>query len=213
MVTFHGLEPNEPNQQTEKKTAVKSVPLVKSVQLSRPNSLEVFPVGRPSKFSWPFAKLLCERIQNGEFLSKICDEKDMPNHQQINVWMNKYPKFKQWIERSRMVQADKIAEQSVTMFEEAPPMEKIQTKNGVYERISMSGVQLMRYQSQARQWYASKWNPDKYGDKLNVQNSLDLSIVLSTVNTKATPKALKQVTKQVNQIIDAQVERKNDTTI
>ena len=211
MVTFHGLEPNEPNQQTEKKPAVQASPLPKPKQLNRVNGNSPFGLGPMTKFNWPWAKTFCLAIQT-QYMMDVLKQPNMPSYSQITLWSDKYPKFKEWIERSRKMFADYLAERSTQLFEDDPVMEVMQTKNGSYSRISMSGVQRERYKSQAMQWYASKWNPDKYGDKLNVQNSLDLSIVLSTVNTKATPKALKQATKQVNQIIDAEIERKNDTT-
>lgn len=211
MVTFHGLEPNEPNQQTEKKTAVQVSPLPKPKQLSRASGNSPFPVANISKMNWLLAKDIAIKCQT-MYLIDIVKLPNMPSIQTINRWMERYPKFGQWVSRSRIMFADYLAERSGQLFDEPAPTETVYTKNGSYERISMSGVQRERYKSQAMQWQAAKWNQDKYGDKLNVQNSLDLSIVLSTVNTKATPKALKQATKQVNQIIDAEIERKNDTT-
>jgi hypothetical protein len=94
--------------------------------------------------------------------------------------------------------ADYLAERSGQLFDEAPPMETIQTKNGVYERISMSGVQRERYKSQAMQWQASKWNQERYGERLNVQNTFDLSVVLSSVNAKGM-KPAKTIEAQVEQ--------------
>jgi hypothetical protein len=141
-------------------------------------------VGRPSKFNWVLAKDICIRIQNGEFLTDICAEKDMPAMSDITRWSDKFPKFGQWLERSRKMAAHVLAEKSVKLFDDDPPMEVLQTKNGTIERISMSGVQRERYKSQSMQWLASKWGGENYGDTRRIEATMDLFTVLSSINAK-----------------------------
>ena len=103
------------------------------------------------------------------------------------------------VERSRVIYADHIAEQSIEIFEEKPPEETVKTKNGEYTRISMSGVQWLRYKAQGMQWMASRFNPEKYGDKLQVANTFDLTAVLNQVHTPSAKKLKKLVDRSTDQ--------------
>ncbi|MDE2099507.1 MAG: hypothetical protein KGL39_19805 [Patescibacteria group bacterium] len=175
---------NENSAQTDVKSIVPPKPK------NHPSGSAPLPVGRPSKINWLQVKEICQRIQKGEFLTDILKTEGMPEVHTFMRWCDKYSKLAQWVERSRKVAADVLAEKSVTLFFEEPVTETLKTKNGSYERISMSGVQRERYKSQAMQWLATKWKPDTYGDKLNVQQTFDLSLVLNSVDTR--PKELKQ---------------------
>lgn len=151
---------------------------------SRPpsrKSLQAYSVGRPTKFSWVLAKEITLLAQK-DYLINIVQLPDMPTIQTINLWMLKYTKFNQWIQRARTLFADYLAEKSAQLFDESPPMEVIATKNGTYERISMSGVQRERYKSQAMFNLASKFNQERYGEKVNINNTFDLAEVLRIVN-------------------------------
>lgn len=156
------------------------------------SDVSVFKVGRPSKFNWLLVKDICLRMQNGEPLTTICKSKEMPEYCTVALWMKKYPKFNQMVERSRVIMADVIAERSMTLFDDEPPMEEVKTKNGSYTRISMSGVQRERYTSQSKQWLASRYNPEKYGDKMQVQGQFDLFHIVSNLNGGKLEKKLKK---------------------
>ena len=167
-----------------------------SLPLPRPDGhgIGLFPASpEPIKFSWLLVKEICQRIQKGEFLTDILKEQRMPQHHTFQQWCEKKPKIGQWVERSRRVASNVLAEKSVTLFFEEPVKEVLTTKNGSYERISMSGVQRERYKSQAMQWLAAKWGSELYGDKLNVTNTLDLTAVLNSVHGSKMAKKLKRV--------------------
>jgi hypothetical protein len=202
MISFHGIEPTKAAK--TKKNAPPSlassdnpIPSLSPKPLTKPGGHSPFPTACPSKFNYLFGKHIAIQMQT-RYLIDIVKDENMPSLSTINLWMKKYPKFSQWCSRSRTMFADYLAERSGQLFDEAPPMETIQTKNGVYERISMSGVQRERYKSQAMQWQASKWNQERYGERLNVQNTFDLSVVLSSVNAKGM-KPAKTIEAQVEQ--------------
>jgi hypothetical protein len=167
------------------------------------NGLSPFPAAPMTKFNWIWARNFVIQLQTRYFIDVVNDE-GMPAASQVNLWMKKYPKFNQWVERSRMMFADYLAEKSSSMFDEPAPMETIKTKTGEYQRISMSGVQRERYKSQSMQWLASRFNPEKYGDKLQVANSFDLTAVLNLVHTPSAKKLKKLVDKAEQPAIDVQ---------
>ena len=169
----------------------------KPKQLSRPNGFSSFPVGKPPKIDWLIVKDICQRIQKGEFLTDIQKLPGMPNDSVFRHWCEKNPKIHEWVERSRKVAASVLAEKSVTLFFEEPVKEVLQTKNGSYERISMSGVQRERYKSQAMQWLATKWNPETYGDKMQIQGQFDIFSVIKSINGNQR-KAIKNVSRAID---------------
>src|SRR6185369_10252364 len=193
-------QPNDDSQKSAQQPPKLSNPLKQSSPTTlenRPKGVPLFPPGRPTKFSWVLARDFCILIQK-DYMIEVCKRPDMPQMQDINEWMRRYPKFNQWVTRSRTIFADYLAERSGQLFDEKPPMEVMKTKNGEYERISMSGVQLMRYKSQAMQWLATRFNPEKYGDKLNVHNTNDWTQVLSASLTRKTLRKVQAMSQPID---------------
>ena len=203
---------NSPEQKPKRQKIAPSVVMTLPNPISSSRRSDVssvpspFPISRPTKFNWVWARNFVISIQT-RYMQDVLKDDNMPDFSTINHWMERYPKFSQWVKRSRTMFADYLAERSASMFDDPAPMEKMATKNGVFERISMSGVQRERYKSQAMFNLAAKFNPDTYGDKLNVHNSFDLSAVLTTINGPKTAKRLKQASK----VIEAQAENKPTT--
>jgi hypothetical protein len=196
MVKFDGIQPTE-NPPTLEPALPASKPLSPqalrtSNGYSRPNGLSPFPASPITKFNWLWAREFVIKLQTN-YLETVLKQPNMPSSSQINIWSEKYPKFKEWITRSRKIFADYLAERSASMFDEEPIYEVLQTKNGSYKRISMSGVQRERYKSQAMFNLAAKFNPDVYGEKINIQNTFDLSLVLNAASGGKLVKKLKRL--------------------
>ena len=203
MVKFEGMEPQKTPLPEIARSAVKPLnpkALKTSNGGSRPQGLSPFPTAQISKFNWVWARNFVISLQT-RYMEDVLKDPDMPSFSSINGWMERYPKFCQWVKRSRMMFADRLAERSASMFDEPPVMEVLTTKNGSYERISMSGVQRERYKSQAMFNLAAKFNPDVYGEKLSVSNTFDLSVVL---NASSGGKVLKKLKRLQGDAIETQ---------
>jgi len=155
------------------------------------NGLSPFPRGPVTKFNWLWAREFVIKLQT-RYMEQVLKDPGMPSSSQINLWSEKYPKFKEWISRSRRIFADYLAERSASMFDEPPVMEKLQTKNGVYERISMSGVQRERYKSQAMFNLAAKFNPEQYGEKIQMSGDMNVFNVIANINGPKTMRKMKK---------------------
>jgi hypothetical protein len=158
-------------------------PIGSSAVRSDASGLSPFPATPMGKMNWFWARHFVIQLQT-RYMQDVLKDENMPSYSAVNAWMERYPKFKEWVLRSRRMFADVLAERSASMFDEKPPMEVLQTKNGSYERISMSGVQRERYKSQAMFNLAAKFNPDQYGEKMQVSGSFNLIAAIASTNGK-----------------------------
>lgn len=105
--------------------------------------------GRPSDYTPEVATEICRRLALGESLAKMCREDAMPAQSTVYLWLQKHSDFSENYARARDIQADVLAEETVTIADEASDPVKA------------------RLQVDARKWFASKVAPKKYGDRIS----------------------------------------------
>jgi len=128
-------------------------------------------MARPTDYNQEVADKICEAISNGQSLRSICDPADMPNKATVFRWLDRHPEFGDQYARAREEQAEALADEIVSIADEAAP-----------EQVNQA-----RLRVDARKWVASKLKPKKYGDKVTQEltgvdggpieqrNTLDLS--------------------------------------
>lgn len=130
--------------------------------------------GRPSDYSDAMADMICTRIADGESLRSICSADDMPDKSTVFRWLAKHEEFATKYARAREVQADAIFDEMLDIADDGRNdwMEK---RNADGEAIGWqeNGEALRRsdLRIKTRQWMASKLQPKKYGDKLDLNHS------------------------------------------
>jgi hypothetical protein len=111
---------------------------------------------------------VCERIQNGEAVRTILLESDMPSSRTFFKWLDELDendaKVKQYA-RATTKRADAIFDEILDIADENNA--DVYIDDGV-AKIDGNTVQRSRLRVDARKWVASKLNPKKYGDKLDV---------------------------------------------
>jgi hypothetical protein len=117
-------------------------------------------MGRPSMYSDALATEICRRLAEGESLRNICREKGMPEWPTVRTWLREKSDFLTRYAQARKDQADTYADLIVT------------------EAFSAEDAQLGRLRVDALKWAASKLAPKKYGDKLELEQSGQLDIVV-----------------------------------
>lgn len=128
--------------------------------------------GRPSLKSPAVCEEICTRIASGEPLTSICGDDHMPAWQTVYDWMNADPAFSVAIARARDLGADAIAEEALAIIDRAP--ERIITQTGEDSketRIDGASVQWAKNRAEFRLKLLAKWNPKKYGDKIDVTSN------------------------------------------
>jgi hypothetical protein len=116
--------------------------------------------GRPSSYSDELAEEICEAIASGGALYKMVEKLDhWPDERTIYRWLEKNDAFRQKYARARERQADRRNEEIVVIADEA------------------KDANIARLQVDARKWQASKLAPKKYGDRVELEHSGEVSYV------------------------------------
>lgn len=96
---------------------------------------------------------VCLEITEGKSLRSICEADDMPSAETIRVWLIEDGDFSAQYTRAREEQADFYADEIIDIADTA------------------KDANLARLQIDARKWKASKLQPKKYGDKIDLNHS------------------------------------------
>ena len=130
-------------------------------------------MGRPTLYSDELAAEICRRIVEGESLTRICKDENMPNVSSVYLWLFKHKDFSNQYARAREDQADTYSDQIVDIGEEVPMMVITDEDGKVTKRIDPAGVNRTRLRVDARKWVAAKLKPKKYGDRQVVAGDPD----------------------------------------
>lgn len=120
---------------------------------------------------------ILERIADGEALAAICREDGMPHISTVFDWLSAEPDFADRYARAREQQADKLADEIVSIADEVSVTSK--SLPGGMEEIALDAVAVARNRLRidARKWVASKLKPKKYGDKIEHEHGGKVTIV------------------------------------
>ena len=120
--------------------------------------------GRPTLKTPELCAKICERMAQGETLTNICRDADMPSWTSVHDWKKADESFRQDFIRAREQQAEVWAEEMISISDDDLP---------THEEIGRA-----RLRMQARQWLAGKYNAT-YADKPNqTQVNVGVSVVL-----------------------------------
>lgn len=137
--------------------------------------------GRPSKFTDELFQRICERIADGEPLRQICRDEGMPSYRAVYSWIdadNKLLEDEKTRDKalnlsSRFARArddghDAIAEECLRIAD--TPLEGIETEESETGKKIKRGDMLghRKLQIETRLKLLAKWNPKKYGEKVEV---------------------------------------------
>ncbi len=106
--------------------------------------------GRPSIYSAAVANRICERIAEGEPLTKICRDKAMPAYRTVLNWRVKDIEFLQMYTRARQDAGDTLADEIRELAQRV-----------VDGKLDANAA---RVAIDALKWIASKLKPKSYGD-------------------------------------------------
>lgn len=116
-------------------------------------------MGRPSSYTPELVASICERLSKGEPLAQICRDDGMPDPSTIWDWQQSKPEVSQAIARAREAGEDVIGADCLTIIDEHPP-------SGPMGGTDSGYVQWQRARVETRLKLLAKWNPKKWGDKV-----------------------------------------------
>ncbi len=119
-------------------------------------------MARPSKYTELIAEEILSRYADGETLSKICKDDDMPKRNTVYRWRLSYPDFGK-------AYLDALEQHIDALVDEAGQIVDTELN-----------PQRAKVRADHRRWLASRLNRNKYGDKieLNHKHTIDIAPIL-----------------------------------
>ena len=132
--------------------------------------------GRPSKYTPEIAKQMCEMLAEGIPLREICRQEGFPEWRTVYDWMYRDDALgsagvglSAAIARAREVGQDAMAERAYLEMYQEP--ERILTEGG--GKIDPGYVQLVKARAEITLKLLAKWNPKRYGDRVQLAGDAD----------------------------------------
>ena len=122
--------------------------------------------------SWDVADTICARISSGETLRAICRDDGFPSHTTVYTWLDEQPEFALRFGRARAQGEDLIAQECLAIAD--TPVEGVETTvkpDGSVEEKRGDMLGHRKLQIETRLKLLAKWNPKKWGDKVQNEHS------------------------------------------
>ena len=124
--------------------------------------------GRPSKYTPELAAEICERLSNGEPLRQICRDDHMPGWVAVYEWMARDKDLSERIAHAREQGFEALAEEALVIADTPVFGQKqIMTDQGTSTTVEdMLGHRKLQIETRLK--LLAKWNPKKYGDRVQL---------------------------------------------
>ena len=136
---------------------------------------------RISKYTKATADEICNRIAEGEPLRPICRDKKIA-WRTVYHWLEDHKDFAERFAKARDIGYDAIAEEALEIADDGTNdwMERLD-KDGEHAgyEFNKEHVQRSKLRIETRLKLLAKWNPKKYGDKLETTHKGSLPVALS----------------------------------
>jgi hypothetical protein len=130
-------------------------------------------MSRPSKYAPDIAHKICELLSEGVPLREICRMDGMPYWRTVYLWMERDADLAAHIARAREAGYDALAEECLTIAN-TPMLGEIVTDDG--EKTTVRKEDMLghrKLQIETRLKLLAKWNPKKYGERVQVAGDAD----------------------------------------
>ena len=136
--------------------------------------------GRPSIYSAELGAEICRRIARGNSVRAIARMDDMPSLETIYDWVNSSRSFAEEFFRARVQSADAVVDQCFAIADDSSnDTRTIHTRGGdTIEHADREWIDRSKLRVGFRQWFASRLNPARYGEKTQVEHSGSIELKL-----------------------------------
>lgn len=126
--------------------------------------------GRPTVRSPAIESEICDRLSEGEPLAVICRDEHMPSRSTVYNWCDEDSDFSGRIARARDEGHDAIANECLDIADNATNdwMERNERDGTPGYALNGEHIQRSKLRVETRLKLLAKWNPKKYGDKIDV---------------------------------------------
>lgn len=133
-------------------------------------------MGRPSKYSQEISDEICDRLSKGEPLAWICREDKFPSVQTVGNWKNSNETFSIAYGRARDEGFDALAADCLNIADENGNDTRF-TEGG--ETPNSEWITRSRVRIETRLKLLSKWDPKRYGEKVELEHSGNLEVTVT----------------------------------
>ena len=163
-----------------KTKAVKAQPKAKAPPKPKPTPK---PHGRPSKFTPELANEIVSRIAKGEPLRQICRDEHIPAWRTVYDWQEADKEFSARIAHAREIGEEAIAQECLDIADNATNdwMEKVGRDGTKLYLLNGEHVQRSKLRIETRLKLLAKWNPRKWGEKVDVNHGVQPENPLATM--------------------------------
>lgn len=129
--------------------------------------------GRKSTFSWETVDAICERLSIGEPLAQICRDEGMPALRTVYDWAEADKEVAAYIARAREEGEDAIASDCILIADDATGDFRMGEKSILADT---DHIQRSKLRIETRLKLLAKWNPKKWGEKVDHAHTGKISL-------------------------------------
>jgi hypothetical protein len=126
--------------------------------------------GRPSTYDPAVATKICEQLSEGISLREICRQEGMPPWQTVYSWMERDASLVEAIARAREIGYDALAEECLKIADDGTN-DYVEGERG--PQLNSEHIQRSKLRIETRLKLLAKWNPKKYGERVQVAGDAD----------------------------------------
>ena len=115
---------------------------------------------------------IIERLSNGEPLRQICRDEGMPSWRTVYRWLEKNESLMSRFARARELGHDAISEECLDIADDSRNdwMQKELDNGRVIDVLNSEHVQRSKLRIETRLKLLAKWNPKKYGERIDLNH-------------------------------------------
>lgn len=125
--------------------------------------------GRPSLYSAELITEICARLSKGEVMTQICRDEGMPAARTIREWTESRPDVSAAIARAREEGFDAIALDALNIADDGS--RDYEVNDDGRAAIDRDHIQRSKLRVETRLKLLAKWDPKRYGDKIQQEVS------------------------------------------
>lgn len=133
--------------------------------------------GRPSTFTEEIGARICQEMAEGKSFRAVCRTEGMPHASTVCRWLAQNATFREQYTRAREAMADAMFEELIEIADDST-RDFIETDKG--PAFNSEHVQRSKLRVEARKWAVSKISPKKYGDKLDLDATVNGALTIVT---------------------------------
>lgn len=133
-------------------------------------------MGRPSLYTPELIETICQGLEQGIPLTHICAGDDMPAPRTVRDWEAEMPEVAAAIARARELGEVALAEQCLAISDEREGKAIMSDGQEVAVVFDSTAIQRNKLRIDTRLKLLAKFNPKRWGDKLELDNKGELTL-------------------------------------